>query len=60
VEHPIHVHLAPFQVLTRGQDDPGPCNRGWEDTVNMDNGGEAELLIKFDGYRGTYAFTATT
>ena len=56
VEHPIHVHLAPFQVLTRGQGDPGPYNRGWKDTVNMDNGGEAELLIKFDGYRGKYAF----
>jgi spore coat protein A, manganese oxidase len=56
VEHPIHIHLAPFQVLTRGGGDPGPYNRGWKDTVNMDNGGEAELLIKFDGYRGKYVF----
>jgi spore coat protein A, manganese oxidase len=56
VEHPIHIHLAPFQVLSRGEGDPGPYNQGWKDTVNMDNGGEAELLIKFDGYRGKYVF----
>jgi spore coat protein A, manganese oxidase len=56
VEHPIHIHLAPFQALTRGGGDPGPYNRGWKDTGHMDNGGEAELLIKFDDYRGKYVF----
>ena len=57
VEHPIHIHLAPFQVLTSGGGgDPGPYNQGWKDTVNLDNGGDAELLVKFDGYRGRYVF----
>jgi spore coat protein A len=57
VEHPFHIHLAPFQVLTSGGGgDPGPYNRGWKDTVNLDNGGDAELLVKFDGYRGKYVF----
>jgi spore coat protein A len=56
VEHPIHIHLAPLQALTRGGGDPGPYNRGWKDTGHMDNGGEAELLIKFDDYRGKYVF----
>ncbi|SEH02625.1 spore coat protein A [Nonomuraea solani] len=57
VEHPIHIHLAPFQVVgTDGDDDPGPFNHGWKDTVNLDNGGRAEILIRFDGYRGRYVF----
>jgi spore coat protein A, manganese oxidase len=57
VEHPFHIHLAPFQVLsTRGGGDSGPYNSGWKDTVNLDNGGEAEILMKFDGYRGKYVF----
>ena len=55
VAHPFHVHLAPFQVLsTGGNDDADPYNLGWKDTVNMDNGGSAEILIRFDGYRGKY------
>ncbi|WP_314502224.1 multicopper oxidase domain-containing protein [uncultured Microbacterium sp.] len=57
VEHPFHIHLAPFQVIGRdGNDDPGRYNQGWKDTVNLDNGGRAELLIRFDGYRGKYVF----
>jgi spore coat protein A len=54
VEHPFHIHLAPFQVIGRDGDDPGRYNQGWKDTVNLDNGGRAELLIRFDGYRGKY------
>ncbi|MDO5633822.1 MAG: multicopper oxidase domain-containing protein [Micrococcus sp.] len=51
------MHLAPFQVIGRnGNDDPGPYNHGWKDTVNLDNGGRAELLIRFDGHRGKYVF----
>ena len=57
VEHPIHIHLAPFQVLTGpGGGDPGPYDRGWKDPVNLDNGGDVEVLIRFDGYRGRYVF----
>ncbi|OQS12956.1 copper oxidase [Nocardia donostiensis] len=57
VEHPFHIHLAPFQVISRdGNDDPGRYNHGWKDTVNLDNGGRVEFLIRFDGYRGKYVF----
>ena len=57
LEHPIHVHLARFQVLTSGGGgDPGPYNQGWKDTVSLGSGGEAELLVRFDGYRGKYVF----
>lgn len=57
VPHPFHIHLAPFQVVAR-EGDPGsvPEVIGWKDTVGLDNGGSVELLIRFDGYRGTYVF----
>lgn len=58
LEHPIHIHLARFQILSVGDSrgEPGPYNRGWKDTVSLDSGGEAELLVRFDGYRGKYVF----
>jgi spore coat protein A len=56
VEHPIHIHLAPFQVIGQDGNDPGPYTRGWKDTVNLDNGGRADLLVRFEGYRGRYVF----
>ena len=41
-----------FQVVGKdGNDDPGPFNHGWKDTVNLDSGGRAEILIRFDGLR---------
>ena len=54
VEHPIHIHLARCQVLSKDGNAPGPYNQGWKDTINMDNGGKVELLVKFDGFRGKY------
>jgi spore coat protein A len=51
VPHPIHIHLAPFQVQGSG-----PYTSGWKDTVDLGNGDRAEVLLKFDGYRGKYVF----
>ncbi|MEV4016864.1 multicopper oxidase domain-containing protein [Nonomuraea angiospora] len=51
VPHPIHIHLAPFQVL-----DPGPYATGWKDTVDLASGDQAEVLLRFDSYRGKYVF----
>jgi spore coat protein A, manganese oxidase len=56
VEHPFHLHLAGFQVVSIGGNDPGPHNHGWKDTVSLDNGDYAELLVRFDGFRGKYVF----
>lgn len=42
-----------------GGNDPGPHNYGWKDTVSLDNGDYAELLVKFDGFK-EYVSTATT
>ncbi|WP_232664912.1 multicopper oxidase family protein [Pseudonocardia sp. TRM90224] len=54
VEHPFHIHLAQFQVLGKGGQGPGRFDGGWKDTVNLDNGDHADLLVRFDGHRGRY------
>jgi spore coat protein A, manganese oxidase len=51
VAHPIHIHLAPFQVVN-----PGGYATGWKDTVDLGSGDRAEVLLRFDGYRGKYVF----
>lgn len=54
--HPIHVHLAPFQVLSRGNGGPGSYDRGWKDTLDLRPAEQAEIIIRFDGYAGRYVF----
>ncbi|MDP3969754.1 MAG: multicopper oxidase family protein [Nocardioides sp.] len=56
VEHPFHVHLAPFQVLGRDGNNPGDFDSGWKDTVNLDNGAYVDILVRFEGFRGVYVF----
>jgi spore coat protein A len=52
--HPVHLHLAPFQVLSRRGDLPGPYDSGWKDTVELAPGETVEVIARFDGYRGKY------
>jgi spore coat protein A, manganese oxidase len=52
--HPIHLHLAPFRVLSRGIGDPGPYDHGWKDTIDLRPAEEARLLVRFDDYAGRY------
>jgi spore coat protein A len=52
--HPIHVHLAHFRVLSRGDRGPGPYDAGWKDTVSVPTGSPVRVLARFDGYRGKY------
>jgi spore coat protein A len=54
--HPIHLHLAPFQVLGRGIAGPGPYDRGWKDTIDLRPAEQATVIVRFDGYRGRYVF----
>ncbi len=64
-DHPVHLHLAHFQILGRGRrilgigdsgDDPGPYNAGWKDTVYVSSSEQVEIIARFDGYRGKYVF----
>jgi spore coat protein A len=54
VHHPVHVHLAPFQVLRRGGKKPGPSDGGWKDTVDIRPAEVVEVLVKFTAHKGKY------
>jgi spore coat protein A len=52
--HPIHTHLVSFQVLTRNGREPFRQERGWKDTVAIEDGEEVEIIMRWSGYRGRY------
>ncbi|WP_433015201.1 multicopper oxidase family protein [Kribbella sp. CA-294648] len=56
VHHPIHLHLVGFQVLSRGGKAPLPHDAGLKDTISLRPGESAEIITRFDGYRGRYLF----
>jgi len=54
-QHPIHLHLVHFKVISRDGGPPGPYDAGWKDTVFV-RGGTVRVAARFDGYRGKYVF----
>jgi spore coat protein A len=54
--HPVHLHLNPFQVLSRGIGGPEAFDAGWRDTIDLRPSEEAAIAIRFDGYAGKYVF----
>ena len=52
--HPVHTHLAPFQVLRRNGQAPLRREGGWKDTVALEDGEEVEVIMRWSGYRGRY------
>ncbi|MET9071498.1 multicopper oxidase family protein [Streptomyces sp. NPDC004232] len=52
--HPVHLHMAHFQVLSRGGRAPEPTDAGWKDTVDVRPYEVVEVLVRFRGYRGRY------
>jgi spore coat protein A len=54
VHHPVHVHLAPFQVLRRGGKTPGRYDAGWKDTVDVRPAEVVEVLVRFTEHKGKY------
>jgi spore coat protein A len=52
--HPVHLHLAQFQVLSRNGKSPGPADAGWKDTVDLRPAEVAEIIVRFTDYRGRY------
>lgn len=53
--HPLHIHLVHFQVLSHSGR-PGPYDAGWKDTIDLGPGQSANILVRFAGYRGRYVF----
>ncbi|MFJ9950316.1 multicopper oxidase family protein [Kitasatospora sp. NPDC091207] len=54
VHHPVHLHLDPFQVLSRNRGAPGRYDGGWKDTVDLRPAETVEVLVRFTDYPGTY------
>jgi spore coat protein A len=53
--HPIHLHLAHFQILGSGGE-MREEDRGWKDTVRLEPNKEVQIVVRFDGYPGKYVF----
>jgi spore coat protein A, manganese oxidase len=56
VPHPVHLHLAHFQVVSRNQRGPGRYDAGWKDTVDLAGRQLTEIIARFSGYGGRYVF----
>jgi len=54
LHHPVHVHLARFQVLSRGSGGPGAADGGWKDTVDLRPADDVEVAIRFPDLPGRY------
>jgi spore coat protein A len=52
--HPVHLHLAHFQMVSRNGKAPMATDAGWKDTVDVRPYEVVEVLARFDGYRGRY------
>jgi blue copper oxidase len=54
--HPVHVHGASFQVVSRtgGRGQVFAWERGWKDTVLLNDKETVDVLIRFSAYRGLY------
>jgi spore coat protein A len=54
-QHPVHLHLAHFRVLSRDGGPPAAQDAGVKDTVFVPEGG-LRVAVTFTGYRGKYVF----
>lgn len=55
VLHNFHAHGVQFQVIDRGGKQPSPSERGWKDTVLVEQGEDVNILVKFL-YKGTFMY----
>jgi FtsP/CotA-like multicopper oxidase with cupredoxin domain len=52
--HPVHLHLATFQILRRNAGRPGPYDAGWKDTVDLRPAEQVSVITRFTDYPGRY------
>jgi blue copper oxidase len=54
--HPVHIHGASFQVVSRtgGRGRVFDWEKGWKDTVLLDDKETVDVLIRFDAHKGIY------
>ena len=56
LHHPVHLHLASFQVLARNGKTPGPFDHGWKDTIDLRPAESAEIAVRFTDHAGRFVF----
>lgn len=54
VIHPMHLHGAQFQVLSRSSGPLNPNDQGWKDTVLVFPMETVRVIVRFGDYRGIY------
>ncbi|MBM7786917.1 multicopper oxidase family protein [Tenggerimyces flavus] len=54
LHHPVHVHLDPFQVVSRRGKGPGDLDAGWKDTVDVKPTEIVDVAVRFSDYTGPY------
>lgn len=54
LHHPVHLHLDPFQVVSRRGKEPGPYDGGWKDTVDIGPADYVDVAVRFTDYPGRY------
>lgn len=52
--HPMHLHGAQFQVLSRSSGPLNPNDLGWKDTVLVFPRETVRVIVRFGDYRGIY------
>ncbi len=55
-DHPIHLHLVHFKVISRNGGRPARWDVGLKDTVLMRAGDDVRIAAHFSGHRGKYVF----
>ncbi|HWD63327.1 MAG TPA: multicopper oxidase domain-containing protein [Humibacter sp.] len=55
-DHPVHLHLVGFRILTRNGHEPLPHDTGLKDTVSLRPGEAVEIITRFEGWSGRYLF----
>jgi spore coat protein A len=54
LNHPVHVHLGHFRVLSRGGRGPGAGDAGWKDTVDLRAVEHVDVAVRFPRLPGRY------
>ncbi|MET7727764.1 multicopper oxidase family protein [Streptomyces mirabilis] len=52
--HPVHLHLDPFQVVSRDSHGIGAFDHGWKDTVDLRPAEAVEVVTRFTDYAGAF------
>ncbi|MGW6172937.1 multicopper oxidase family protein [Arthrobacter sp. NPDC055138] len=53
MDHPLHLHVWPVQIIEKGRAPTGPT---WQDVVNIPARGEVKILVSFDDFPGRTVF----